>query len=207
MEAAIYVSQSRGVGVEAPATQPGRRVCASNAQTSAEHWRHLSPFHLLVDIASRMPMEPLPTISEPANRKAAGDAMALPRIHDLLSDLPLARKRSWGESVGSASDSVDEDGGSRDHGSESPPSGPSPHQWPLPAKVNVQNKPPIPLWPGHPAKLAKGVNDTWNSFQRANKGRSVTTAEWKAARAQLWTEHDALLRARDAAPGTNFRQI
>ena len=45
------------------------------------------------------------------------------------------------------------------------------------------------MWPSHALDLVQGVNDTWNSFQCANKGRSVTTAEWKAAQLLLWEEH------------------
>ena len=45
----------------------------------------------------------------------------------------------------------------------------------------------IATWPSHASELCKGVNDTWNSFQRLHKGRSVTSAEWKAARALLWS--------------------
>jgi hypothetical protein len=48
------------------------------------------------------------------------------------------------------------------------------------------------MWPSHPLELGRGVNDTWNSFQRANKGRSVTTAEWKAAQLVLWAEHEKM---------------
>jgi hypothetical protein len=40
-------------------------------------------------------------------------------------------------------------------------------------------------WPSHPLEVRSGINDTWNSFQCANKGRSVTTAEWKAAQLLL----------------------
>ena len=48
----------------------------------------------------------------------------------------------------------------------------------------------VAMWPSTAAELIRGVNDTWNSYQRVNKGRSVTTAEWKAARAALLAEHD-----------------
>lgn len=56
-------------------------------------------------------------------------------------------------------------------------------------------KRPVAMWPSHPQELCRGVNDTWNSYQRANKGRTVTTAEWKSARAALWSEHEKLLSA------------
>jgi hypothetical protein len=45
------------------------------------------------------------------------------------------------------------------------------------------------MWPSHALDLVQGVNDTWNSFQCANKGRSVTMAEWKAAQLLLREEH------------------
>jgi len=48
----------------------------------------------------------------------------------------------------------------------------------------------IPAWPAQASELRRGVNDTWNSFQCANKGRLVSAAEWKDARARLWAEHD-----------------
>jgi hypothetical protein len=47
----------------------------------------------------------------------------------------------------------------------------------------------VAVWPSHALELVRGVNDTWNSFQCANKGRNVTTAEWKAAQLLLWEEH------------------
>ena len=33
--------------------------------------------------------------------------------------------------------------------------------------------------------LRKGVNDSWNSFQAANRGKQVSVAKWKAKRQQL----------------------
>jgi hypothetical protein len=48
----------------------------------------------------------------------------------------------------------------------------------------------IPTWPRDTSELRVGVNDTWNAFQCANKGRSVSTAEWKAARAKLLAEQN-----------------
>ena len=45
-------------------------------------------------------------------------------------------------------------------------------------------------WPTDAAKLSRGVNDTWNAFQRFNAGRSVTVEEWKAARQLLWEEQE-----------------
>ena len=53
-------------------------------------------------------------------------------------------------------------------------------------------KRPVANWPEHALELCRGVNDTWNSYQRANKGRTVTTAEWKSARAVLWSAFDRL---------------
>ena len=50
----------------------------------------------------------------------------------------------------------------------------------------------IQPWPKDPLELLRGVNDTWNCFQRANKGRAVTAAEWREARRFLWMEYDKL---------------
>jgi hypothetical protein len=47
-------------------------------------------------------------------------------------------------------------------------------------------------WPENALGLCRGVNDSLVAFQRANKGRSVSTAEWKAAPAQLWVKHAVL---------------
>jgi hypothetical protein len=162
-----------------------------NATNALEDNRHaLSSLHLLVEIASRMPLEPLPAMSEQARRREASP-VTLPPLHDLLSGLANAPKRTL--SVASASGDEDKRGRG---GSESPPTGPSPspRYWPLTAKMSTKSKRPIPMWPVSASELSRGVNDTWNSFQRANKGRSVTTAEWKAARSKLWAEHDANLK-------------
>ena len=47
----------------------------------------------------------------------------------------------------------------------------------------------VAVWSSHPLDLERGINDTWNSFQRANTSRTVSTAEWKAAQLVLWAEH------------------
>ena len=56
--------------------------------------------------------------------------------------------------------------------------------------ANAAMKRPVIDWPSNPRELVRGVNDSWNSYQRVNKGRSVTTAEWKAARAAFRAEYD-----------------
>ena len=56
-----------------------------------------------------------------------------------------------------------------------------------------KHKRQVAMWPAHPLELCRGVNDTWNSFQRANKGRTVTTVEWKTAQVQLWAAHEKLI--------------
>jgi hypothetical protein len=61
------------------------------------------------------------------------------------------------------------------------------------ANSTAKPKRPVANWPTHPLELCRGVNDTWNSYQRANKGRTVTTSEWKSAQTLLWSEHDKLL--------------
>jgi hypothetical protein len=58
---------------------------------------------------------------------------------------------------------------------------------------------PIPVWPENASELCRGVNDCWNSFQRAHKGRSVSTADWRAARAELWAEYDVLQQSEDSS--------
>jgi hypothetical protein len=49
-----------------------------------------------------------------------------------------------------------------------------------------------PTWPANKSELRDGVNDTWNVFQSANKGRSVTPAEWKSARMELLAESNGI---------------
>ena len=53
--------------------------------------------------------------------------------------------------------------------------------------------------PGDASKLRVAGNDTCNSFQCANKGRSVSTAEWKAARAKLLARHNGVRGAAEEA--------
>lgn len=167
----------------------------SNACNSPPHRPHcLASLQLLVDIASRMPLEPLPAMSKNVEERKE-NVVTLPPLHDILCGLPIARASS------SRSTSSREDGrgkGGSHGGSESPPGGPSPRYWPLTAKMSAKSKRPIPMWPAHASELVRGVNDTWNSFQRANKGRSVTTAEWKAVRTKVWGEYDALMRTGEA---------
>ena len=43
-------------------------------------------------------------------------------------------------------------------------------------------------WPTDASELRVGVNDTGKAFQSANKGRSASTAEWKAAQSKLLAE-------------------
>jgi len=45
-------------------------------------------------------------------------------------------------------------------------------------------------WPRNPCELQRGVNDTWNAYQIAHKGRQVTSAEWKAEREILWRANE-----------------
>ena len=47
-------------------------------------------------------------------------------------------------------------------------------------------------WPENALGLCRGVNDSWDAFQRAHKGRQPSTTEWKAARAQLWAKRAVL---------------
>ena len=43
-------------------------------------------------------------------------------------------------------------------------------------------------WPDHPRFLIPGVNDTWNEFQKSSRGKTVTSNDWKTARAVLHDE-------------------
>jgi hypothetical protein len=45
--------------------------------------------------------------------------------------------------------------------------------------------PSLPVWPKDASELRVGVNDTWNTFQRAKKGRKVSSMEWDQARMRL----------------------
>jgi len=163
----------------------GGDIFANAYYESLKPHAHLASFHLLVDIASRMPLEPLPAMDEAATRD---DDVTLPPLHDMLcatGALALVRKRSWSEHVAQE----EEDARGSSSGSDSPPLGP--RYSPLTAKMGAKSKRPIPLWPTHASELCRGVNDSWNSYQRANKGRSATTSEWKMARSQLWADQDA----------------
>jgi hypothetical protein len=169
--------------------QPSARPASSSS--------HLASLQLLVDIAARMPLEPLPVADNVTlhQHQRQHQAVRLPPLHDILAELPIARKRSWSDAM-AAPERREQVG----HRPASPGAEPSPRGWPLGAKLNAKQKRPIPVWPAHASELCRGVNDCWNSFQRAHKGRSVSTAEWKAARAQLWAEYDALQSDEDARP-------
>lgn len=39
----------------------------------------------------------------------------------------------------------------------------------------------LPEWPQSATEVCAGVNDTWNVFQSANRGRQVTVADYNAA--------------------------
>jgi len=67
------------------------------------------------------------------------------------------------------------------------------------ATAIVKPKRPVAMWPEHSQELCRGVNDTWNSYQRAHKGRTVTTAEWKSARSSLWIEQEKMLHSVDVS--------
>ena len=46
-------------------------------------------------------------------------------------------------------------------------------------------------WPEHGRYLIPGYNDTWNHYQKANRGRNVSAEDWKAERAKLYTQFHA----------------
>ena len=56
--------------------------------------------------------------------------------------------------------------------------------------AGVGGKMEIPTWPGDASELRFGVNDTWNAFQCANMGHSVSMAEGKAVCTKLWAEQE-----------------
>ena len=95
----------------------------SNACNPEAHRPHLASLQLLVDIASRMPLEPLLAMSDKVEEREQDVLVTLPPLHDILCGLPIARTSS----TRSTSDREDSrgKGGSRG-GSESPPGGPSP---------------------------------------------------------------------------------
>lgn len=48
-------------------------------------------------------------------------------------------------------------------------------------------------WPQHARYLVPGVNDTWNSFQKFNRGRVVRADEWRVAKNALHADFAAYL--------------
>jgi hypothetical protein len=44
------------------------------------------------------------------------------------------------------------------------------------------------MWPAEAKLLIPGINDTWNDFQKARKGRLFTPSDWKLAREALRKE-------------------
>jgi hypothetical protein len=48
----------------------------------------------------------------------------------------------------------------------------------------------VGIWPENARSLVPGFNDSWNSFQKFNKGRLVSTADWRLARAALRKAHE-----------------
>jgi len=180
------------------------RPCAHGLEANARgtyssNSSHLSALQLLVDIAARMPLEPQPLVVNVPAHQHHQLAVRLPPLHDILAELPIARKRSWSDAapVKAEKPARREKEGRR---SDSPGSSEaSPRCWPLSAKMSAKQKRPIPVWPENASELCRGVNDCWNSFQRAHKGRSVSTADWRAARAELWAEYDVLQQSEDSS--------
>jgi hypothetical protein len=189
-----------------------REVAARASPRADTGTSHLGPLQMLVDAASRISQVPLPAAHAHVHTGAVDahkdHSVTLPSLHDILAELPFGQKQHiWSGVESTVSPSIGphpppqgvEGGALGAHGGRWSPlsakaTAPSQRYSPLSAKTNSSSdkpqKRPIPSWPGHASELRIGVNDTWNSFQCANKGRSVSTAEWKAARAQLWAEHD-----------------
>jgi hypothetical protein len=188
-----------------------REVAARASSRADTGTSPLGPLQMLVDAASRMSQAPLPAAHAHVLKGAVDvhkdNSVTLPPLHDILAELPFGQKQHiWSGIESTVSHSIGphplpqgvEGGALGAHGGRWSPqsvkAAPSQRYSPLSAKTSSSSdkpqKRPIPRWPGHASELCIGVNDTWNSFQCANKGRSVSTAEWKAARAQLWAEHD-----------------
>jgi hypothetical protein len=47
------------------------------------------------------------------------------------------------------------------------------------------------MWPTAGRFLIPGINDTWNEFQKFNKGKIVTPEEWRSAKAILHKDFQA----------------
>ena len=45
-------------------------------------------------------------------------------------------------------------------------------------------------WPDSEKFLIPGFNDSWNCFQKFSKGKLVSTADWRLARAALRKAHE-----------------
>ena len=45
-------------------------------------------------------------------------------------------------------------------------------------------------WPENERFLIPGLNDSWNCFQKFNKGRIISTADWRQSRAALRKRHE-----------------
>ena len=48
-------------------------------------------------------------------------------------------------------------------------------------------------WPTHAKFLVRGVNDTWNDYQKFRKGVVITSKEWKDARQNLHAQFQQYL--------------
>ena len=193
------MTMSMDCTAELGAGRPCAHVLNANARGAYSNSGHLSALQLLVDIAARMPLEPLPLVVNFPAHQHHQPAVRLPPLHDILAELPIARKRSWSDlaPVAAEKPARRKKVGDRSELPGLPES--SPRCWPLSAKMSAKQKRPIPVWPENASELCRGVNDCWNSFQRAHKGRSVSTAEWRAARAELWAEYDVLQQSDDSS--------
>eukprot|EP00802_Teleaulax_amphioxeia_P017213 Tamp_17361.p1 GENE.Tamp_17361~~Tamp_17361.p1 ORF type:complete len:354 (+),score=65.51 Tamp_17361:1-1062(+) len=180
-----------------------RAATCGGAQPHADS-SHLGSLQMLVDTASRMSQ--VPDVHAGVKAACAGEenarpghSVTLPPLHDVLAELSDIRTRpGWSSVEATTSSSAEQhpQAGGR-WCSPAPNAAPSQRYSPLSATRKTGEKPQkarrnsaIPSWPAQASELRRGVNDTWNSFQCANKGRSVSTAEWKDARARLWAEHD-----------------
>ncbi len=183
-----------------------RAAMRAGAQPHAES-SHLGSLQMLVDTASRMPQISLHASHAHAGVEDAhaseedarlGQSVTLPSLQNVLAELSEVHTRpSWSSVEVTWSSSAEHLRAGGRWRSPAPNAAPSQRYSPMSATRKTGEKPQkarhnsaIPAWPAQASELRRGVNDTWNSFQCANKGRSVSTAEWKEARVRLWAKYD-----------------
>ena len=70
----------------------------------------------------------------------------------------------------------------------------------------MSNPRPLSEWPAHGRFLIPQVNDTWNCFQKFCRGKSVSAAEWKQAKAILYFQYvEHLANCGEAHTGNRYK--